>query len=191
MYIHMQISVDSSNVQFRVGVAQTPLPEDASRWNCSWCIQADTGALYFNGEPTESTLFTLVQGDTLTLEYNSSSNQLSLGKNSEELMKAFGDVFADGKELSPFVHFLNAEGPRKVTFCNSMDMYVYLYYCKLLAVNCACEYAGCSSSDGVCCVSFDVPSSSERAAGVRLPYSQSHQCHSHPDCCWYPLSTTK
>ena len=121
----MQVTVDSSNVQFRVGIAQTPLPEDASRWNCSWCIQADTGALYFNGEPTGSTLFTLAQGDTLTLEYNSSSSQLSLGKNSEQLKIAFGEVSADGKELSPFVHFLNAEGPRKVTFCNSVVVYVY------------------------------------------------------------------
>ena len=98
-----------------MGVAQTPLPEDAGRWNFSWCIQADTGALHHNGEPTNNTLFTLAQGDTLTLEYNASSNELSLGKNSQELKKAFDQVLAPGKELSPFIQFLNTEGPRKVS----------------------------------------------------------------------------
>ena len=114
MYIFIQITVESASVQFRVGVAQTPLPEDSSRWNSSWCIQADTGALHHNGEPTGNSLFTLAQGDTLSLEYNASSNELSLGKNREELKTAFSEVIAPGKELSPFVQFLSAEGPRKV-----------------------------------------------------------------------------
>ena len=110
----LQVTIESANVQFRVGVAQTPIAEGANRWNSSWCIQADTGVLYHNGEPTTNTLFTLAQRDTLTLEYNASSSELNLRKNSEELKKAFNQVIASGKELSPFVQFLNSEGSRKV-----------------------------------------------------------------------------
>ncbi len=114
VHVCIQVTIQSANIQFRVGVAQTPLPDDASRWGCSWCIQTDTGALHHNGQPTGNTLFTLAQGDTLILEYDTSSNELSLGKNSEELKKAFNEVVAPGKELSPFVQFLSTEGPRKV-----------------------------------------------------------------------------
>ena len=114
IHVYIQVTIQSANIQFRVGIAQTPLPDNASRWNCSWCIQTDTGDLYRNGEPTGDTLFTLGRGDMLILEYDASSNELSLGKNSEELKKAFNEVVAPGKELSPFVQFLSSEGPRKV-----------------------------------------------------------------------------
>lgn len=98
-----------------MGVAQTPLAEGASRWSCSWCLQADTGVLHCNGEPTDNTTFTLAQGDMLTLEYNASSKTLRMGKNNEELKKAFNQVFASGKELSPLVRFLSTEGSVKVS----------------------------------------------------------------------------
>lgn len=107
--------MESSNIQLRVGVAQTPLqPEDDSRWNNSWCIQTDTGDLHRNSEQTDSNLLTLTQGDTLTIEYNVPSRLLQFGKNSDELKKAFEQVVVDGKDISPFVHFLNTDGPRKV-----------------------------------------------------------------------------
>ena len=98
-----------------MGVAQTPLqPDDPDRWNNSWCIEAGTGDLYHNGQPTGNSLFTLSQGDTLTLEYIVSSSELKLGKNGDEMKKAFDQVFVASKTLSPFVLFVNADGPRKV-----------------------------------------------------------------------------
>ena len=113
--MNFQITFESANVQLRVGVAQSPLQvEDASRWTNTWCIQVNSGDLYCNGEQTGTNLFTLDQGDSLTLEYSVSSRRLTFAKNDGEVKKAFSRVFVVDKDLSPFVYFLNSEGPKKV-----------------------------------------------------------------------------
>lgn len=90
------------------------MAQSALQWTNVWSIQADTGDLYHNGEPTGNKLFSLAQGDTITLEYNSSSKVLSFGKNDGEVKKAFSGVFVVGQDLSPFVYFFSSEGQKKV-----------------------------------------------------------------------------
>ena len=58
---------------------------------------------------------------------------------------------------------------------------------RLCVCVCVCVIIDHSSSYGVCGVSSDVPSSPEGAVGIRLSSTKPHQCHSHPDCCEYPL----
>ena len=72
---------------------------------------------------------------------------------------------------------------------------MYMYMHSPVEILDCMVYASCflghPSSHGVCGISFDVPSSPEGAVSIRLPSTQPHQCHSHPDCCGYPLPATE
>ena len=100
-----------------MGVGEIPVHTEEVGWNNTWSIQADTGSLCQNRNATGRHLFTLAQGEKLTIQYDVSSRVLSFGKNSGEVEKAFDNVFVPGKELSPFIEFLDTE-PRKVSFSN-------------------------------------------------------------------------
>ena len=100
-----KVKVQSANAAFCVGVAQKPLSvRQVGSSNQFWLLESHTGRLYHEGESNDL-LFTVTEGDTITVVYDSVTKTLAFGKNSERPSCVFQNVAKQGRDLFPAVIF--------------------------------------------------------------------------------------
>lgn len=106
--------MESANAAFCIGIGQKPLTNrQVGSSGQFWAWEAHTGRLYHEGESNEL-LFTISEGDSVTVEYDAVTKTLSLGKNGGDMSVAFHDVVKQGQDLHAVLLFTRRHNTTKV-----------------------------------------------------------------------------
>jgi len=109
-----QVTVECANSAFCIGIGQKPLTNrQVGSSGQFWAWEAHTGRLYHKEESNEL-LFTVSEGDSVTVEYDAVTKTMSLGKNDGDMSVAFHGVVKQGQDLHAVLLFTRRHNTTKV-----------------------------------------------------------------------------